>query len=128
MPVTDPIADLLTRVRNAQHARNTGCHCPWSRHKEELCLLLQREGYLSEVIVENEGKDKMIVLTFASERPPLMLKRVSKPGRRVYMGKKELKPVLRGMGLAVVTTSLGLLTDREAREKGIGGEVLCTIS
>ncbi len=128
MPVTDPIADLLTRVRNAQHARNTGCHCPWSRHKEELCMLLQREGYLSDVEVEGEGKDKTIILTFASERPPLMLRRVSKPGRRVYMGQKELKPVLSGMGLAIVTTSQGLLTDKEARAKGIGGEVLCTIS
>ena len=127
-PVTDPIADLLTRVRNAQHARNTGCRCPWSRHKEEMCTLLHREGYFSEVRVEGEGKEKEIILRFSEERPPLILRRVSKPGRRVYMGKKELKPVLRGMGLAIVTTSQGLLTDKEAREKGIGGEVLCTIS
>ena len=128
MPVTDPIADLLTRVRNAQHARNTGCHCPWSRHKEELCTLLKAEGYLSLVEIEGEGKEKTIMITFASDRPPLMLRRVSKPGRRVYMGKKELRPVLRGMGMAIVTTSQGLMTDREAREKGVGGEVLCTVS
>jgi len=127
-PVTDPIADLLTRVRNAQHARNTGCHCPWSRHNDMLCTLLKREGYLSEVEVIGEGKEKTLSLTFAPDRPPLTLRRVSKPGRRVYMGQKELKPVLRGMGLAVVTTSQGLLTDREARERGVGGEVLCTVS
>lgn len=128
MPVTDPIADLLTRVRNAQHARNTSCRCSWSRHKEEICTLLHREGYLSEVKIEGEGTEKEIVLLFTEERPPLTLRRVSKPGRRVYMGKKELKPVLRGMGLAIVTTSQGLMTDREARSKGVGGEVLCTVS
>ena len=128
MPVTDPIADLLTRIRNAQHARNAGCSCPWSRHKEEVCRLLEKEGYLSEVTVEGEGKDKTISLTFSSDHPTLTLNRVSKPGRRVFAGKGELKPVLRGFGLAVVTTSQGVMTDTEAREKKIGGEVLCTVS
>jgi small subunit ribosomal protein S8 len=91
-------------------------------------MLLKTEGYFSNVRIEGEGTKKVIHLFFADGRPPLILKRVSTPGRRVYMGKKELKPVLRGMGLAIVTTSQGLMTDREAREKGVGGEVLCTVS
>jgi small subunit ribosomal protein S8 len=128
MPVTDPIADLLTRIRNAQHARRDSCVCPWSRHKEEICRILQREGFLAEVLSEGEGKDRMLVLHFVSGKPALMLKRASKPGRRVYSGKSALKPVLRGLGIAVLSTSAGLLTDKEARAKGIGGEVLCTVA
>jgi len=127
MPVSDPIADLLTRVRNAQHSRALICSCPWSRHKEEMMQLLKKEGYFSDVVIAGEGKEKTITLHFAAERPPLILKRVSKPGRRIYMGKKELKPIMSGMGLSIVTTSQGLMTDREARAKGVGGEVLCTI-
>lgn len=128
MPVTDPIADLLTRIRNAQHGRQTGCRCPWSRHKQELCDVLKREGYLRDVQTEGEGKDKVIILTMSEEHPKLTLERVSKPGRRMYLGQGEIKPVLRGFGTAVITTSQGLMTDTEAREKKIGGEVLCTVS
>lgn len=128
MPVTDPIADLLTRIRNAQHARRDSCVCPWSRHKEEICRILQREGFLSEVKSEGEGKDRMLVLQFVSGKPALMLKRMSKPGRRVYSGKETLKPVLRGLGIAVLSTNQGLMTDKEARSKGVGGEVLCTVA
>ena len=128
MPVSDPIADLLTRMRNAQHSRNDTCVCPWSRHKEEICNLLKREKYLEEVQIDGEGKNKKIIVTFIVDRPKLELYRVSKPGRRIYSCKKDLKPVLRGFGIAIVTTSQGLMTDKEAREKGIGGEVLCTLS
>lgn len=128
MPVTDPIADLLTRIRNAQHARQNGCTCPWSRHKEELCAVLKKGGWLSDVNVTGEGKDKVITLTFSEEHPKLSLDRVSKPGRRVYTGKSDMKPVLRGFGMAVVSTSQGVMTDDEARKKGVGGEVLCTVS
>jgi len=128
MPVSDPIADLLTRIRNAQHARNAGCRCPWSRHKEELSTVLKKEGFLSEVSVEGEGKEKEIILTFSADHPKLTLDRVSKPGRRVFSGKDDLKPVLSGFGVAVLTTSQGLMTDKEARKKKIGGEVLCTVS
>ena len=128
MPPTDPIADLLTRMRNAQHARHETCACPWSRHKEEICAVLKAAGYLADVRVEGEGILREIVVAFVPGKPALMLKRTSKPGRRVYMGKGELRPVLHGLGVAVLTTSQGLMTDREARKRGIGGEVLCTIS
>ena len=128
MPVNDPISDLLTRIRNAQHSRKLDCSCPWSRHKQELCDVLKGEGYLSDVQTEGEGKDKVINLTISEDHPKLTLKRISKPGRRMYMGHGEIKPVLRGFGTAVVTTSQGLMTDSQAREKGIGGEVLCTVS
>ena len=128
MPVTDPIADLLTRIRNAQHVRHEHCSCPWSRHKEEICNLLKKQGYLSEVQVEGEGKEKTITVHFSTDHPKLTLKRVSKPGRRVFAGRNDLKPVLSGFGIAIVTTSQGLMTDIEARKKKIGGEVLCTIS
>ena len=128
MPVSDPIADLLTRIRNAQHARRDSCVCPWSRHKEEICNVLQKEGYLQEVKVEGEGKEKEILLTFSKEHPKMTLTRMSKPSRRVFRGTNNLPPVLRGYGLAVLTTNLGVMTDREARKKGVGGELLCTVS
>jgi small subunit ribosomal protein S8 len=128
MPVNDPIGDLLTRIRNAQHVRNAECRCPWSRHKQEICEVLRKEGMLRDIEVVGEGKDKEIIMRFSDDRPKLSLKRVSKPGRRVYLGKGDLKPVLQGYGVAVVTTSQGVMTDKEAREKKIGGEVLCTVS
>jgi small subunit ribosomal protein S8 len=128
MPVSDPIGDLLTRMRNAQHTRQDVCRCPWSRHKEEICQLLKSKGFLSAVTVSGEGKEKEIVIEFSADYPRLTLTRVSKPGRRVYAGSDELKSVLRGFGLSVVTTSEGLMTGDEARKKKMGGEVLCTVS
>ena len=89
---------------------------------------MKKEKYLEDVQIEGEGKDKKIVVTFSKDRPKLKLDRVSKPGRRIYNGKSDLMPVLRGFGMAIVTTSQGLMTDKEARKNGIGGEVLCTIS
>lgn len=128
MPVTDPIADLLTRIRNAQRARSLLCHAPWSRHKQEICELLVKEGYLADVRSEGEGKHRELVLHFVEGKSLLTLKRMSKPGRRIYRGGRELDSVLRGLGIAIVTTNAGLMTDREARKRGIGGEVLCTVS
>lgn len=128
MPVSDPIADLLTRMRNAQHVRASSCECPWSRHKEEICAVLKRTGFIADVSVEGEGIDKEIVITFDPEKRKLTLTRMSKPGRRVFSGKDDLRPVLQGYGISIVTTSQGLMTDKEAREKGVGGEVLCTVS
>lgn len=125
--VTDPIGDLLTRMRNAQAARGTSTTAPWSRLKEELCELLKREGWLADVAVYEEEGHKMLEVQFVPGKK-LTLKRISKPGRRVYAGSKELRPVLRGFGIAVLTTSKGLLTDEEARKQSAGGEVLCTVS
>ena len=128
MPVTDPIGDLLTRMRNAQHARRRACRAPWSRIKQELCELLRREGWIASVEVLGEAPKQELEVTFHPEKSALSLKRMSTPGQRCYAGFSQLKPVLRGFGIAVLTTSRGLLTDKEARKQKVGGEVLCTIS
>lgn len=125
--VNDPIGDLLTRMRNAQAARRAGCGGSWSRLQQQLCELLKREGWLQDVRVVGEAPKQQIEVTFVPGRT-LHLKRVSTPGRRVYTSAKELKQVLRGFGIAVLTTSQGLMTDKEARKRKLGGEVLCTIS
>lgn len=127
-PVNDPIGDLLTRIRNAQHARRNSCRAPWSRIKEQLCELLRRDGWIENVEVIGETPKQEIEVTFNASKPPLTLKRVSKPGRRNYTGSSDLRPVLGGYGVMILTTSQGILTDREARAKKVGGEVLCTIS
>jgi len=126
--VTDPIGDLLTRMRNAQRVRHTECRVPWSRMKEQLCTILKEEEWLENVEVTGEGVQKYIEITFAQDKPSLELKRISKPGRRVYQGVKDIRPILHGFGTAIITTSAGLMTDVQAREKKVGGEVLCTIA
>ncbi|PIQ75871.1 30S ribosomal protein S8 [Candidatus Peregrinibacteria bacterium CG_4_9_14_3_um_filter_49_12] len=126
--VTDPIGDFLTRMRNAQAARHSTCSAPYSRMKLELGEILKKEGWLADVQVEGEVPKQQVTVTFVEEKPRLTLKRLSKPGRRLYMGHGDLKPVLRGFGIAILTTSEGLMTDVEARKRKLGGEVLCTIS
>lgn len=127
-PVSDPIGDLLTRMRNAQAARHESCRAPWSRILEQLCGLLRQEGWIADVRVIGDEPKKELEVTFDREKPRLTLQRISKPGRRAYSGAKELPPVLEGFGIAVVSTSQGLMTDKEARKRGVGGEVLCTVS
>ena len=126
--VNDPIGDLITRMRNAQHARRASCRAPFSIIKQQLCELLKREGWIANVAVIGEAPKQDLEVTFHAEKPALTLKRVSTPGRRAYTGAAELGSVLQGYGIAVLTTSQGLLTDKEARKKKIGGEVLCTVS
>lgn len=126
-PVTDPIGDLLTRIRNSQAAGRAQCSAPWSTMKLKICELLVREQWLQSVTVEGQDPRKELLITFIPGRV-LNLARVSKPGRRVYRSIKGFKPVERGYGLAILTTSEGILTDSEARKKKLGGEVLCTIS
>ena len=125
--VTDPIGDLLTRMRNAQAARRTSCRAPWSRIKQELCELLKREGWIEEVQVVGEAPKQELEVTFAAGKQ-LQVKRISRPGRRAYAKSADLRPVLRGYGMAIITTSEGLMTDQQARKRKIGGEVLCTIA
>ena len=125
--VTDPIGDLLTRMRNAQSARRERCKAPWSRIKMELCELLKKEGLIQDVRSVGEEPKKQLEVVFSPEHR-LTVKRVSKPGRRVYSKFSDLKPVLRGYGIAVLTTSEGLMTDTDARKKKLGGEVLCTVA
>ncbi len=125
--VNDPIGDLLTRIRNAQAARRKTTSASWSRMKQELCELLVREGMIEKVEVSGDAPKLNLTLTFIPGKT-LALTRVSKPGRRLYSSAADLKPVERGYGIAILTTSEGLLTDKEARKRKAGGEVLCTIS
>jgi small subunit ribosomal protein S8 len=128
---TDPIADMLTRIRNANKAMHDTATMPTSRMKEEIARLLKEEGYITDFRVDKgESFDTLTVeLKFGKNRERILtdLKRVSKPGRRVYARKDRLPRVLGGMGTAILSTSTGLVTSKTAEEKGIGGEVVCFI-
>ena len=128
---TDPIADMLTRIRNANKAMHERAEMPTSRLKEEIAHILKEEGYISGYRVEKgESYDSLVVeLKFGKNRERVIsnLKRVSKPGRRVYARKDRLPRVLGGMGTAILSTSKGVVTSRTAAEQGIGGEVVCFI-
>lgn len=126
--VTDPIGDLLARIRNAQHVRHSSCRAPYSRLKHELLEVMKKDGWIDNVEKVGDDPKFELEITFASDKPKLEMARVSKPGRRVYEKSSTLKPVLRGFGTAFVSTSQGVMTDKEAREKNVGGEVLCTIA
>lgn len=126
--LSDPIGDLLTRMRNAQHAKHDTCTAEWSRLKEQLCQVLKSEGWIADVQVTGEAPKQCIEVTFHPEKERLTIARVSKPGRRVYSAVSDIKPVLNGFGIAVVSTSKGLMTDAQARKEKVGGEILCTIS
>ena len=131
--LTDPIADMLTRIRNANKAMHDSCSMPTSRIKEEIARVLKDEGYIKDfrvVEVEDQPYSTLVIeLKFGRNRKRILngLKRVSKPGRRVYARKDRLPRVLGGMGVAILSTSTGLITSRTAEEKGIGGEVVCFI-
>lgn len=126
--VTDPIGDLLTRMRNAQKAGKSACTAPASKMKKQLLELMKREGIIADVKLLGDAPKQELEVIFADDKPALTLKRISKPGRREYASVSDLKPVLNGFGISILTTSQGLMTDKEAREKKVGGEVLCTIS
>jgi small subunit ribosomal protein S8 len=129
--MTDPVADMLTRIRNANKALQETVTMPTSRIKEEIARLLQEEGYIRGYRVEKgESFDTLVVeLKYGRSRERVItdLKRVSKPGRRVYAKKDRLPRVLGGMGTAILSTSNGLVTSRRAQELGVGGEVVCFI-
>ncbi len=131
MSMTDPIADLLTRIRNALLAKHDRLDIPRSKIKAALCVLLEREGYIDGFeTVEHEPSDLLrIFLRYSDDGVPAIrhVARVSKPGRRVYRGAAKIKPVLNGLGVALVSTSKGLVTDAEARERRLGGEILCEL-
>jgi small subunit ribosomal protein S8 len=131
MSMTDPIADLLTRIRNGQSSGKTEVLMPSSKLKTAIAQVLKDEGYIdSFVVMPNDGKPTMKVqLKYYQGRPVIdRLERVSRPGLRVYRGKDELPSILGGLGVAIVSTSQGVMTDREARAAGHGGEVLCIVS
>lgn len=131
MSMTDPIADLLTRIRNALLAKHDRLDVPSSKLKRNICALLKQEGYIQdfEVIDQSPQDSLRIFLRYTDAGTPAMrrMSRVSKPGRRVYRGADDIEPVLNGLGTAIVSTSRGLLTDRQAREMRVGGEILCEI-
>jgi small subunit ribosomal protein S8 len=128
---TDPIADMLTRIRNANKALHESTSMPTSRQKVEIARLLQEEGYITSYKVQSgESYDTLVVeLKYGPSRERIItdLKRVSKPGRRVYARKDRLPRVLGGMGTAIMSTSKGLVTSRTAEQEGIGGEVICFV-
>jgi small subunit ribosomal protein S8 len=131
--MTDPIADMLTRMRNANTAFHDEVLMPSSKQKEALARILEREGYITGFEVENDdsrpGRQLRIVLKYTPDRKRTIsgLRRVSKPGLRVYSKADTVPRVLGGMGIAILSTNHGLMTDREARERRVGGEILCQV-
>lgn len=131
MSMTDPIADLLTRIRNGAHARKEQVDVPWSHVKTRIAQVLVAEGYLKEATVV-EGGDRKVLrvwLRYDNENRPVItgIQRVSRPSLRVYVGAKEIPQVRRGLGINVVSTPAGILTDREARKLNVGGELICSV-
>ncbi len=131
MSQTDPIADMLTRVRNANKALHPRAEMPASRMKVELARILKDEGYIADYrLVKGESYDTLVIeLKYTEDRRRVIsqLKRVSKPGRRIYAGKDKLPKVLGGLGIAVLSTSRGVMTALEAKRQGVGGEVVCFV-
>jgi len=129
--MTDPIADMLTRIRNGQSARKVSVSMPASKAKEAVAKVLQDEGYILGFATDGEGAGKELTVELKYfEGVPVIenIQRASKPGLRVYRGKDELPKVLGGLGVAIVSTSAGVMSDAKARAKGIGGEVICVVS
>ncbi len=131
MQITDPIADLLTRIRNANSAKHESVDVPASNMKKAIVEILKEEGYIKEYQIIEDGKQGVIRITLKygpkNEKVISGLKRVSKPGLRYYAGADELPRVLKGLGIAIVSTSKGIMTDKEARKANIGGEVLAFV-
>ena len=131
MSMTDPIADLLTRIRNAQQARKQEVSMASSKVKMAIAAVLKDEGYVADYRVDNEsGKTQLTIALKYFEGKPVIdrLERVSRPGLRIYRGKDELPKVLGGMGTVIVSTPKGVMTDKQARSIGQGGEVLCIVA
>ena len=131
MSVTDPIADMLTRVRNALMARHEEVTMPSSRVKEEIARILKQEGFIRgyEVTLEGPKQQMRIMLKYTEERTPVLsgLKRVSRPGQRLYARRDDIPRVKGGFGFAIISTSKGMMTGEEAYQAGVGGEVICYI-
>ena len=131
MSMTDPIADMLTRIRNGQKARKVSDSMPSNTAKVAVAKVLKDEGYIVGYSTETEGvKTQLTVELKYYEGTPVIenVQRVSRPGLRVYRGNEELPKVLGGLGVAIISTSAGVMSDRQARKQGIGGEVLCVVS
>ncbi len=131
MSMSDPIADMLTRIRNAQGAEKTSVLMPSSKLKVAIAHVLKDEGYIDDCAIRpNDGKPQLeIALKYYAGRPVIeRIERVSRPGLRIYKGADAIPTVMNGLGVAIVSTSKGVMTDRRARAQGIGGEVLCIVA
>ena len=130
MSMSDPIADMLTRIRNAQATEKVSVFVPSSKVKQAIAQVLKDEGYIEDFAVRsNDGKAMIeIGLKYYAGKPVIeKLERVSRPGLRIYKGRDDIPRVMNGLGVAIVSTSKGVMTDRRARETGVGGEVLCVV-
>lgn len=128
--MTDPIADMLTRIRNGNMRKHESVEVPASNLKKSLAQILLDEGFIKGYNVTEDSKQDMITIDLkyvGDERTISGIKRISKPGRRVYVGSKEIPSVLGGLGVAVLSTSHGMMTDKQARKEGVGGEVICYV-
>ncbi len=131
MSMSDPIADMLTRIRNAQRVNKNSVSMPSSKVKVAIANVLKEEGYIESFGVKEEGgkAELNIALKYYVGRPVIeRLERVSRPGLRIYKGRDELPSVMNGLGVAIVSTSKGVMTDRKARANGVGGEVICYVA
>jgi small subunit ribosomal protein S8 len=131
MSMSDPIADMLTRIRNAQMSERTAVTMPASKVKAAIAQVLKDEGYIDDFAVrDNAGKLELAIsLKYYAGRPVIeKLERISRPGLRIYKGSEEIPKVMNGLGVAIVSTSRGVMTDRKARGLGVGGEVLCLVA
>lgn len=131
MQITDPIADLLTRIRNASSAKHDSVEIPASNMKKAICRILLDEGYIKDFSVAEDGKQGVITVTlkYLEGKKPVItgLRRVSKPGLRIYSNVEDMPKVIKGLGVAIVSTSKGVMTDRQARKENVGGEVLAFV-
>lgn len=128
--MTDPITDMLNRIRNAQAVFHPTVIFPFSKFKYEIAKILQKEGFIGEVEKKKRKEEKIIKIDLEySEKKPVIsgLKRISKPGQRIYTSAKNIKSVCSGYGIAIISTSRGLMTNKEARKKRLGGEIICEI-
>ncbi len=130
MTMQDPIADFLTRMRNAQQAGHADVSMPHSRAKADICRILQDEGYIEGYAASDDASKRQLTVRLKyHEHKPVMaeIRRVSRPGLRIYRNAKDLPSVRNGLGVAIISSSQGLMTDRAARKRGVGGEVVCTV-
>jgi len=131
MQITDPIADLLTRIRNASSAKHDTVDIPASNMKKAICQILLDEGYIKNFTVTEDGKQGIItvVLKYGEAKTPAIteIRRVSKPGLRIYTDVENMPKVIKGLGIAIISTSKGIMTDRQARKENVGGEVLAFV-
>lgn len=130
MSMTDPIADMLTRIRNGQKASKASVAMPSSKAKASIAEVLKSEGYIADYSVEGDAKPTMtVVLKYYQSKPVIeRIKRVSRPGLRIFRGKDELPTIDAGLSIAIISTSKGVMSDRAARAAGLGGEVICTVA